>query len=111
MFSIVIPTFNNIDYLKLCIKSLKQNSKYNHQIIPHINMGEDGTEEYLKSESIEYTFTKYNSGICEGMNRASKKAKFDYILYAHDDFYFCPDWDQVMLKEIKSIGHENFYPR
>ncbi len=109
MFSIVIPTFNNIDYLKLCIKSLKQNSKYNHQIIPHINIGEDGTEEYLKSESIDYTFTKYNSGICEGMNRASKKAKFDYILYAHDDFYFCPDWDQVMLKEIKSIGHENFY--
>ena len=24
---------------------------------------------------------------------ASKKAKNDFILYAHDDFYFCPEWD------------------
>ena len=43
------------------------------------------------------------------MNIAAKKAKFDYILYAHDDFYFCPDWDQVMNNEIKLIGHNNFY--
>ena len=54
MFSIVIPTFNNIDYLKLCIKSLKQNSKYNHQIIPHVNIGNDGTIEFLKSENIDF---------------------------------------------------------
>ena len=27
------------------------------------------------------------------MNLAAKKASFEYILYAHDDFYFCPDWD------------------
>ena len=33
MFSIIIPTFNNLDYLKLCIKSIRQNSKYSHQIL------------------------------------------------------------------------------
>ena len=37
MFSILIPTFNNIDYLKLCIESIRKNSKFNHQIIVHIN--------------------------------------------------------------------------
>ena len=109
MFSIIIPTFNNLDYLKLCIRSLKKNSNFNHQIIPHVNVGEDGTIEYLNSENIDYTFTEFNSGICEGMNKASKKAKFDYILYAHDDFYFCPDWDNVLINEVKMIGHKNFY--
>tara|TARA_Y100000741_G_scaffold358112_1_gene336831 strand:+ start:301 stop:1167 length:867 start_codon:yes stop_codon:yes gene_type:complete len=109
MFSIIIPTFNNLDYLKICIKSLKKNSVFNHQIIPHVNVGDDGTEEYLKSEEIDYTITKYNSGICEGMNLASKKANFDYILYAHDDFYFCPEWDTTMISEVKKIGHKNFY--
>ena len=109
MFSILIPTFNNLEYLKLCLKSLKKNSKYIHQIIFHVNIGDDGTLDYLKEHNIEYTHTKYNSGICEGINIASKLAKFDYIVYAHDDFYFCPDWDHFFLNEINSIGHNNFY--
>ena len=109
MFSIIIPTFNNINYLKLCIESIKKNSIFNHEIIAHVNLGEDGTKEYLDKENIEYTFTNYNAGICEGMNKASKKTKFDYILYSHDDFYFCPKWDEIMNEEIKKIGHNKFY--
>ena len=109
MFSIIIPTLNNLDYLKLCIKSLRINSSYNHQIIPHVNIGQDGTVDFLEKENIEYTFTKHNAGICEGMNMASKKAKNDFILYAHDDFYFCPEWDLTLKKEIDKIGHNRFY--
>ncbi len=109
MFSIIIPTFNNLDYLKLSIKSIRQNSKFNHQIIAHVNIGEDGTCDFLRNENIDFTFTSYNSGICEGTNTASKKAIFKYILYSHDDFYFCPDWDVVLKKEVDSIGHNNFY--
>ena len=33
MFSIVIPTYNNLKYLELCLKSIKKNSKYDHEII------------------------------------------------------------------------------
>ena len=109
MFSILIPTFNNVKYLALCINSIKKNSKYDHQIIVHVNIGDDGTIEYLNKNNIEYTHTKYNSGICEGINKASVLAKFDYFLYAHDDFYFCPLWDEILKNEIDIIGHNNFY--
>ncbi len=109
MFSILIPTFNNLKYLKFCIKSLKKNSFFKNQIICHVNIGEDGTTEFLKDSGIDFTHTDYNSGICEGVNKASKLAKYDYYLYAHDDFYFCPDWDLILLNEIKKIGHNNFY--
>ena len=109
MFSILIPTFNNVKYLALCINSIKKNSKYDHQIIAHVNIGDDGTIEYLNKINIEYTHTKYNSGICEGINKASVLAKFDYFLYAHDDFYFCPLWDEILKNEIDIIGHNNFY--
>ena len=37
MFSILIPTFSNLKYLKVCIESIKKNSKFIHQIIVHIN--------------------------------------------------------------------------
>jgi len=110
MSSIIIPTFNNVNYLKQCIESIKKNSAYDdHEIIPHVNEGTDGTIEYLKRNNIQYTYTNYNSGICTGMNMAAKKAKTDYILYAHDDFYFCPNWDSILKKEVDKIGHNNFY--
>ena len=109
MFSILIPTFNNLEYLKLCIKSLKKNSHFNNQIICHVNIGQDGTTKFLEENKLDYSYTSYNAGICEGINRASKLCKFDYYLYAHDDFYFCPKWDLILFNEIKKIGHNNFY--
>lgn len=109
MFSIIIPTLNNLDYLDLCIRSIKKNSKFTNEIIPHVNIGNDGTIEYLNKNKIDYTYTKENSGICKGMNLAAKKSKFDYILYAHDDFYFCPNWDEILKNEVDKIGHELFY--
>ena len=109
MFSIIIPTLNNLKYLKICINSIKKNSTYKHEIIPHVNIGEDGTIEYLKQNNIKFTHTKYNSGICEGMNLAAHQANQEYILYAHDDFYFCPSWDEILKNEIKKIGHNLFY--
>jgi len=109
MFSILIPTFNNIEYLKICIKSIKKNSKFSNQIIPHINIGDDGTIAFLVKEKINFTYTQYNSGICEGINKAAKLAKYDYLLYAHDDFYFCPNWDEILENEVKKIKHNKFY--
>ena len=109
MFSIIIPTLNNIDYLKLCISSIKKNSMYDHEIIVHVNLGNDGTVDFLKKENLKYTFTNYNAGICEGVNKASKLAQNNYILYAHDDFYFCPDWDLIFKKELDLLDTELFY--
>ena len=109
MFSIIIPTLNNVKYLMLCIKSIYKNSKYKHEIIPHVNIGDDGTTEFLKKENIKFTYTEENSGICKGVNLAAKISTNDYILYAHDDFYFCPNWDEILKLEIDKIGHNNFY--
>ena len=109
MFSIIIPTLNNLEYLKICIESIKKNSVFKHEIIPHVNIGNDGTIDYLKKKNIKYTYTNYNSGICEGMNLASKLISNDYILYAHDDFYFCPNWDMILKNEVDKINHNLFY--
>ena len=109
MFSIIIPTLNNLEYLKYCIYSIKKNSKFDHEIIPHVNIGDDGTIEFLDKNKISYSHTTYNAGICKGMNLAAKKANNDYLLYAHDDFYFCPNWDVILKKEIGLIGHNDFY--
>jgi GT2 family glycosyltransferase len=109
MFSIIIPSLNNLNYLKICIKSLKKNSFFNHQIIVHLNVGTDGSEDFLKLENIEYTLSDENLGLCKAVNLAAKKSRYNYILYSHDDFYYCPNWDQNIVNEIKKIGHNKFY--
>ena len=48
MFSIVIPTFNNLNYLKTCLESISKNPYFKHDIIVHVNEGTDGTIEYIK---------------------------------------------------------------
>ena len=109
MFSILIPSYNNLDYLKICIESLKKNSKYKHQIIVHINEGSDGTLEYVRENNLNYTYSKENIGMPKALNKASTKATFEYILISHDDFYFCPDWDLSFKNEIDQLDHNYFY--
>ncbi len=109
MISIIIPTYNNLEYLKLCIKSLKKNSNYNHEIIIHINDGSDGTTDFVKNDGYKYTYSQKNIGLCSSINKAAKLTSFNYLLYSHDDMYFCPGWDDVLINEIKTIKHDNFY--
>ena len=109
MFSIIVPTYNNIEYLKILISSIKKNSKFNHEIIVHVNEGNDGTIKFLEKENIKFSHTNYNAGICEGVNMAAKLSTTNYFLYAHDDFYFCPDWDAVLVNELKLIKNNLFY--
>ncbi len=109
MFSIIIPTFNNLSYLKLCLKSLEKNSSQEHEIIIHINEGSDGSLDYIKDNNIKYTFSKKNIGLCSALNTASKLASTNYILYSHDDMYFCPLWDKYLSEEVRNIKHNKFY--
>ena len=109
MISIVIPTYNNFEYLKLCIQSIKKNSSYNHELIFHINDGSDGSLEFIKKNGYKFTYSDRNIGLCSSINQAAKLASFDYILYSHDDMYFCPHWDEVLIKEVKYLNHDNFY--
>ena len=109
MISIVIPTYNNLDYLKLCLKSLKKNSSFKHEIIIHINDGSDGTLDFIKANNYKHTSSDDNIGLCSSINKAAKLVSNQYILYSHDDMYFCPNWDKVLLDEVKSLNHDDFY--
>ncbi len=103
MFSIIVPTYNNLDYLKLCLKSIKVNSSFDHEIIVHVNEGTDGTKDFLNKTDLNFTYSEINAGVCVAFNEAVKKATKKYIVLAHDDMYFCPNWDKVFLSELKRL--------
>ena len=104
MFSIIVPTLNNLDYLKLCLSSINKNSKYEHEIIIHVNEGVDGTLDYVKTLNNKYSYSKKNEGVCVAFNKAVKLSTNKFIVLAHDDMYFCPGWDDCFAKEINKIS-------
>jgi glycosyltransferase involved in cell wall biosynthesis len=106
----VIPSWNNLGYLQLCIESIRKNSQYKHQIVVHLNEAKDGSLEWIKLQSdIDYTYSEVNIGICYSLNAARTIAKTNYFFYLNDDMYLCPKWDLILKQEIKSIGHDYFF--
>lgn len=110
VFSVVIPTWNNLAYLALCIKSLRQNSDFRHQIIVHVNEGTDGTLEWLEQQpDIDFSHTAENIGVCYALNSCRSLVTTDYIVYMNDDMYACPGWDSALLREVEAVGHKLFF--
>lgn len=109
-FSILIPTWNSLDYLKLCIDSIKKNSVYKHQILIHVNEGKDGTLSWLEQQKeYEYTYSEDNIGVCWALNRLRPLVKTEYILYMNDDMYVCPGWDSALWDEIQALPDNKFF--
>lgn len=107
--SIIVPTYNNLSYLKFFLSSIKNNSSYNHQIILHINDGSDGTLDFAKKNELLFTYSSKNIGLCSSLNKAAKLVNTNYILYAHDDMFFCKNWDSHLENEIKKFPNKLFY--
>ena len=109
MISIVIPTYNNLKYLRLTIDSIIKYTRTKYEILIHVNDGSDGSLQYVKKNRFIHTHSKNNLGLCSSINLITKKANFNYILYSHDDMFFCPNWDKYAVKEINKIKHNKFY--
>jgi glycosyltransferase involved in cell wall biosynthesis len=108
-FCLLIPTWNNLEYLKLCISSIVKNSYHELQIIVIVNEGKDGTLEWVDSQhEIDYVHSKVNIGICYGLNIARSLIKSQYIIYVNDDMYMLPNWDLALDEEIERIGNKSF---
>ena len=108
MFSILIPTWNNLDYLKICIDSIRKNSAFEHQIIVHVNDGSDGSRQWVQEQGLDATFSDNNIGICLAVNQSGALATQEYVVYMNDDMYCCPGWDTHLINKIKTLGTDLF---
>jgi len=108
LFTVVVPSWNNLPFLRLCLESIRKNSSAPHQIVVHVNEGSDGSLEWVRSQGIDYTFTAENAGICFPVNAAAALARTDYVVYMNDDMYACPGWDSALLEAVRAVGHDRF---
>jgi hypothetical protein len=109
-FAVLIPSWNNLGYLQLCIRSLRTHSTVPLQLIVHVNDGSDGTLEWVRSQpDLDYSWSATNVGVCHALNSCRALVDAPYLVYLNDDMYVCPGWDTALSDEIARLGHDRFF--
>ena len=102
--SIIILTYNQLAYTKLCIESIRKfTPKNSYEIIVVDNNSSDETVEWLKKQKdITGIYNKENKGFPGGCNQGIKIARGDNILLLNNDTIVTPNWLNNMQKALYS---------
>jgi len=96
--SIVILTYNQLEYTKLTIDSIRKHTKARYEIIVVDNASTDGTVEYLKAQKdIRTIFNSENLGFPAGCNQGMEIAKGDYIVLLNNDVIVPDNWLEGLI--------------
>jgi len=103
-----ISSNNNLEYLKLAIKSIRQNAYYNNMpIIVYAENCIDGTNEWLSNNeyNLEYYIenNEIEKGIGGGMDFCVNKSQTEFVNIIHSDMWIAPNQDLELLKLYDNI--------
>lgn len=95
--SIIILTYNQLSYTKLCVDSIIRNTSEPFELIFVDNGSVDGTRKYLeeiknKIERVKIIVNDENIGFALGNNQAFQEAGGEYILLLNNDVIVGPGW-------------------
>lgn len=102
--SIIIPTFNQKDYLVQCIESIRAHTTLPYELIVVDNGSTDGTREYLlqQGRSIRYWINGTNKGFAGAINQGLMMAKGDTLLILNNDVVVTHRWLDNMIACLRS---------
>jgi GT2 family glycosyltransferase len=95
-FTVVVPTWKNLDFLDLMYRGLRRNSSVEHQLIVFFNEMDDSARRWAGDKQLVFLGADGNLGVCGAVNRAAELAEEDYVCYMNDDMYPLPGWDQAL---------------
>ena len=110
----VIPTYNNLPFLQLTVKSVRKNCYYKD--MPLVIFAEnctDGTDEWLEENADELGIEFYieknevQRGIGGGIDFCVSKVKTEFVNILHSDFWVAPNQDIELLKLYDEVDGRN----
>ncbi|MDO9536206.1 MAG: glycosyltransferase family 2 protein [Bacillota bacterium] len=104
MFSIIIPTFNQLMFTRLCLEFLKTFTTEPYEIIIVDNGSSDGTVNFLQNtdKKIRFISLKSNLGYAAACNKGIDAAKGDYFVLLNNDVLVTPQWLSNIKKALDS---------
>ena len=107
MISIIVPTYNNANYLKKCLDSLVKQTLKDIEIIVINDGSTDDTINILKSYQKKYSNLKVinqeNQGIAKSRNKGLEIARGEYISFVDsDDFVDLTMYEKLYQKALSN---------
>lgn len=105
--AVILPTYNNLDSLKLCLSSLEAQTFSDFTAYVCIDGSTDGTIEYLESAKFSFQFKvlehadKKNKGRQATRNLALRITKESFILFLDSDVQVNPNWIEEHINELE----------
>lgn len=101
---IVIPTWNNLEYLKLCIDSIRKGTDHPHNIIV-VTSGTDGTADWLRAQpDVIHHISDRRLHFAEANNAGLAMAKERYVMLLNDDTIVGKGWLSALMHEAMKPG-------
>ena len=109
LISFILPSRNNLKYLKQAYRSIRKNSEHQHEICIASDASTDGTVEWVQKIMKEDEHVKLH--INEGPERLGHTILYDTLIYDyathdrvmifHADMYLCPKADEEIEKYLE----------
>lgn len=98
--SIIILTYNQLDYTKQCIDSIrKYTAAGTYELIVIDNKSTDGTPEWLSQQhDILAVLNDRNEGFPKGCNQGIALAKGENVLLLNNDVIVTPRWLDLLVE-------------
>lgn len=101
---IIIPTFNNLKYLKPCIESVRRQTDWPYQLIV-VDSGDDPTLEWLREQpDIKTLRSDARLTYAQATNLGLKESKGKYVLLLNNDTIVSKGWLSSMMVEAIKPG-------
>ena len=92
--TIIIVTYNRLEYTRLCVDSIVAHTPEPYQLIVVDNASSDGTVDYLRERFGDDAViaNDSNEGFVKAANRGMASAKGRYVLLLNNDTVVTPGW-------------------
>src|SRR3989344_8919123 len=98
LISIIITTYNSGDVLEACLKSIKNQTFKNFEIIVVDESSKDNTQEIAKRYSDK--FINEGKERCQKRNIGADNASADYLFFIDSDMQFTPTVVEECIKHL-----------
>lgn len=106
--SVILPVYNNVQYLEECINSVLAEKELSIEIVAVDDGSTDESGQMLDDYAGKYenirVFHQENSGVGVARNLGLEKAKGEYICYLDSDDYYC---SEVLKKGLTLCREKN----
>ncbi len=110
--TVVIPNYNGMNYISICLNSLRNQKYTDFRIIVVDNASQDGSYEFIRDTypEVELYRNKVNKGFSAAVNRGIEESDTEYVILLNNDTEVHPNFvfelEQSIEKssQIFSVG-------